>query len=151
QSRQTRLPIGIRETANVEYEIRIARGTVAKRKRLKQDRHASFGARTNALTDELAQLVNAAARRIDDEICRVGDRLHQLAFFLNCIGERETRSAERMPATRLAVALEKRVFLRAQEQDVAMKPLRLSSSTSFGTEAISPGLLRASTPTAANS
>src|SRR5690606_637956 len=62
---------------------------------------------------------------LSDAIQKERELMHQLAFFLNCIGERETRSAERMPATRLAVALEKRVFLRAQGQDVAMKPAAL--------------------------
>src|SRR5690348_13749691 len=80
ERREPRLPKGVRQAACVEDEVGVARDTLAISERLEQDRHAAFGARTDALTNQFAQLMDARASGIDDQVGSAGDRLQQLSF-----------------------------------------------------------------------
>ena len=117
---ETGLPVRIGQAAHVEHEIGIARNAVPIREGFEQDRHAAFAAPADALTDQLAQLVHAGARGVDDQVGCVGDRLQQLAFLAQRVGQTEPLATQRMPAARFAVALQQRVLVGAQEQHFAV-------------------------------
>lgn len=116
---ETGFPVGIWQAADVEYEIRIVGYAVPIGKRFEQDRHAPFDATTDALADELAQLVNARACGVDDQIGGIGDRLEKRTLLAQGVGESEAVAAEGMASPRLRIAFEQRVFVGAQEDQLA--------------------------------
>ena len=117
---EARLPVGIGQAAHVEHEVGVARHAVPVREGLEQDRHAAFAAAADALADELAQLVHRGARGVDDQVGGVGDRLQQLALLAQRLRQAEPFAAQRMPPARLAIALEQRFLVGAQEQHLAV-------------------------------
>ena len=115
------------------------------------DRQAAGAALLDALADELAQLVHAHARGVDDQVRGVDDRLEQprsmamasrrttLSRLIGCL--RRVSAKRRSSSSSLA----------SRNSTSQWMPLRLSSSMSCGTVAISAAVLRASRPMAVRS
>ena len=74
---QRRIPVGIRQRARVEHEIGVARDAVLEAEGLDQQRQPRGAAFLHALADELAQVVHAHARGVDDQVGGVEDGLEQ--------------------------------------------------------------------------
>jgi hypothetical protein len=75
-------------------------------KGLEQDRHAAFDSTTDSLANQLAQLVHAGSRRVEDQVGGVGNRLQQRLFLLDRFRQAQAVATQWMTATRLAIALQ---------------------------------------------
>ena len=73
----------------------------------------------DALPDDIAQLVDAGAGGVDDQIGSTDDRIQQLPFAVDRLAQAETRRTERMLAAGLAKALEQDIVIGMQEDHFA--------------------------------
>ena len=86
---------------------------------LEQDGQPARSLRLDPLQDQVAQLVDAHARGVDDEIGAVDQRVQQAPLLGDRIGEALARASQRVPAARFGVAPQQHLVLGVQVQDFA--------------------------------
>ena len=117
---QRRIPVGIRQRARVEHEVRVARNAVLEAEGLHQQRQPAGAALFHALADELAQVVHAHARGVDDQVRGVEDGLEQAPLDGDGFLERDVVGADGMLAARFGETPQQFVVVGEQEDDFAL-------------------------------
>src|SRR5690606_19669633 len=110
------LPVGIRQRPQVEHEIRVRWEAVLVAEGLDEDGQHVLLARPYAAPDDLGELVDAGARRVDDEVGGVDDLAQKLALVRDGGPERGAVPVEGVAPPGLAVALEENLVAGLQEQ-----------------------------------
>ena len=117
---QRRIPVRVGQRARVEHEVRIARDAVLEAEGLDQQRQPAGAALFDALADELAQVVHAHARGVDDQVRGVEDGLEQPALDGDGFLERHVVGADGVLAPRFGEAPQQFVVVGEQEDDLAL-------------------------------
>jgi hypothetical protein len=130
QATQVFLPMGIRQAAHIEDEVDPFRHTVLEAKRLQQ--HRGLHRTTQALANEIAQLVHIGVGGVDADFGDATQRLEQLAFALDGFGQRQSAPGEWMLAPGLAEAIDECMGVRMEKDNAASDPLLTQLVTESG-------------------
>jgi hypothetical protein len=117
---QRRIPVRVRQRARIEHEVRVARYTDLEPEGLDQKRKPPGAALLHALADELAQIVHAHLRGVDDQVGRVEDGFEQPPLDRHRFLQRDVIGADGVLAARFGEPPQQLVVIREQEHDFAL-------------------------------